>query len=311
MSKVPLIYYPTTLYWIDDDELFLESVTHIFKNEYKIKKSSSPRKSLEFFLDYRPYLQKRGLIKARVQDEDYELPNHLPMDIDLNEIRCLLNEEKKFEDIGVLIVDYHMPELTGIELFQKIAHLPIKKILLTGDSDLHKAIDAFNQGIINSYLRKDDPQLDISLLKTIHALSLQYFIDQTSSLLNHIQSDSPLPQSDEIFKALFYDLCQEKSIEEYYLIDKFGSVLLIDRFKKKYYLIIHTDKTLNSFIELYSNVSNEFELFIRGVKNRIKIPFFGLDRNPWDLDLKEWANCFYTPQVLKGLETYYYCLVDA
>lgn len=63
----------------------------------------------------------------------------------------------------VIISDYQMPFMNGIEFFSKISLLDkdAQKIMLTGYASLQIAIDAINQGIINAFLTKPTPASSI------------------------------------------------------------------------------------------------------------------------------------------------------
>jgi len=73
---------------------------------------------------------------------------------------------KIFEHNGpfaVVISDYRMPFINGIELFSRI-HAKDKnaqRIMLTGYAELQMAIDAINHGKINAFLTKPTPVVSI------------------------------------------------------------------------------------------------------------------------------------------------------
>ncbi len=175
MLTMPLIAYPTTILWVDDDALFLQSVSRAFNQYYQIKTYPSPIQAVQFFQNYRAQLSSSFFLSGCNQLEEYYLSNHLPVDIDLKAIAALHTNQQRLNDIAVMIVDYDMPDMTGIELCRKLQSVPIKKILLTGQTDHAEAVNAFNEGIIHCFIRKDDPQLSNNLLLYINNLTRQYF----------------------------------------------------------------------------------------------------------------------------------------
>jgi DNA-binding NarL/FixJ family response regulator len=60
---------------------------------------------------------------------------------------------------AVVISDYRMPFMNGIELFSKIITIDnrIQRIMLTGCAELQMAIDAVNRGKITAFLTKPTP----------------------------------------------------------------------------------------------------------------------------------------------------------
>ncbi len=60
------------------------------------------------------------------------------------------------DDISVLVADMRMPEMNGIELLKKTMEIrpDIKRIMLTGNTDLNTAVDAINEGNVYRFLKK-------------------------------------------------------------------------------------------------------------------------------------------------------------
>jgi len=64
---------------------------------------------------------------------------------------------------AVVISDFRMPFMNGIELFSKITQIDnnVQKIMLTGCAELQMAIDAINHGKISAFLTKPTPSSSI------------------------------------------------------------------------------------------------------------------------------------------------------
>lgn len=64
---------------------------------------------------------------------------------------------------AVVISDYRMPLMNGIELFSRISRLDrhVQRIMLTGHAELQMAIDAVNHGRITAFLTKPTPAVSI------------------------------------------------------------------------------------------------------------------------------------------------------
>ena len=64
---------------------------------------------------------------------------------------------------AVIISDYRMPVMNGIELFSRILAIDkrVQRILLTGYPELQMAIDAVNHGKITAFLTKPTPSVSL------------------------------------------------------------------------------------------------------------------------------------------------------
>lgn len=84
---------------------------------------------------------------------------------------------------AVVISDYRMPFMNGIELFSRILTLNkhVQRIMLTGHAELQMAIDAVNHGKITAFLTKPIPAVSIRsvVMDAVHAYNQH--LDNSSS----------------------------------------------------------------------------------------------------------------------------------
>jgi CheY-like chemotaxis protein len=247
MSVLPLFYYPTTVVWVDDDALLLQVATEILGKELNIQTFTSPIACLNFFSTYESYLAKVPFLCGQEDSDDYETINHLPVDLDTAVFASFPEQAGRKNEISVIITDYNMPDISGIALCRELKKMPAKKILLTGDADTAQAIAAFNEGIIDCYIRKDSPNLVEEIKSYVSALQKEYLNDQTKSLLSYFEVDKKMPYSDSVFAAFFESWRKENAIQEHFIFDKQGNMQLVDTNGRKSFFILHTDTTLNAF----------------------------------------------------------------
>ncbi|RJS69019.1 response regulator [Methanophagales archaeon] len=71
------------------------------------------------------------------------------------------------EKVDLILSDQRMPEMTGVELFNKVREISPQtvRMLITGYTDLNAAIEAINKAKIDYYIEK--PWDDIELLNII------------------------------------------------------------------------------------------------------------------------------------------------
>ncbi len=79
------------------------------------------------------------------------------IDLDIPAIHREIYNSKRFLENTVLVIDYAMPVMHGMEVCKELSHLPIKKLMLTGEADDKLAVQAFNQKLINKFIRKGGP----------------------------------------------------------------------------------------------------------------------------------------------------------
>ncbi len=77
----------------------------------------------------------------------------------------------RFERLGVCVVDYSMPVMTGLEFLSQTGDWPGARILLTGRADEQIAVQAFNGGLIEQFIPKRDNGSIERLNASIAALS--------------------------------------------------------------------------------------------------------------------------------------------
>jgi len=296
--SLPLLYYSGTIIWVDDDELFLRVVSQFFNEHFRISTFNSPEATIDFFCNYTSYLHNMNLSQGLTNSCDCSQDNAKSIYSNLEKIKKICHDQKRLSEIAIIIVDYNMPKINGIDLCRKLPS-NIKKILLTGDTDTQKALSAQKEGIIDAFLLKDSSTIVSDLNNKIKSLSTEYFYETTKLLVDNLEIHNRSILFEPVFIKFFNDICSANEIKEFYLLDKNGNFLLKDKNNKQYYMIAHTDKTLNRFIELHNN--DEMSTFTRAVQLREKIPF--INENDWNTDLQ---NYFYTPNILDGYERYYW-----
>lgn len=308
MTTMPLFSYPTTIGLIDDDQLFLKALSRMLSHDYLLQTFQDSYEALNFFESYKPVLSSMSFLRGCPEYDSYDAAEHMPVDLNAEALMNLRKYPERCRDISVLVVDYNMPNMNGLELCRKLYGLPIKKILLTGAVDHTEAVEAFNEGLIDRFVRKDNPRLIEEIQTHLIALMRQNFIDNTRGLLSHLEADHPLPISDSLFSAFFKNWCATHNISEHFLLDKQGNFILVDNKGEIFYFIVHTDKTLSTFVELHEEDEEVADL-INAVSKRKLIPFFGPGKEPWQKKESEWSSHFYVPEIFEGKEKYFWTAI--
>ncbi|HEX4044572.1 MAG TPA: response regulator, partial [Gammaproteobacteria bacterium] len=213
LNTLPLFYFPSTICWVDDDDLFLTAINSTFGTHYRCRTFNTPEKALQFFTSYTPAVAQIELIRPFTESDLFDTSQHLPVNLNIPAITRLSQMANNLLEISLLIIDYSMPRTNGLEICQRLKHLPFKKILLTGELTNETALTAFNQGLIDKFIKKDHGITE-TLKSTINALCDQYFCEQTNHLLIHMETIRKSPLSDPAFCEFFHTLRQKLNIKE-------------------------------------------------------------------------------------------------
>lgn len=303
MKSIPLFYFPTTILLVDDDEFVLNILHNGLNPNFKTVKARNVNDAINLVEQYKSNFDASDFIIKDNNDDIHSQNTSALVKFDFSKIMDISNHANRFSELSVVISDYEMPGLTGLDLCKHIRYEPIKKILLTGIVDESKAIEAFNLGVIDRYIKKNNKDVIQVLNSFIEDIVLEYFIDLSKNV--HLISSRLAILSDDKFINLFNQIIKDDEIREFYLIDQNGSFLLIDKNGKKSVLIVTSETDLDEFTEFYSDAPG-IQTELSQIKNRNVIPFFGIGVNPSSIPLADWNNVFFKANELQGLNTKYY-----
>ncbi|MDR3478613.1 MAG: response regulator [Gammaproteobacteria bacterium] len=305
---LPLLSYPISVMLVDDDPLFLQVLTDFLEKDYPLLTFNSPKDAVNFHEKNIELIPKIKFLRGCSEFDSYDISGHMPVDIDHEALKNMRNYREFAPEIGVIVVDYNMPEMNGIEVCRRLKDFPMKKILLTGEANEELATIAFNEGVIDCFIRKGSEALPSSIKYYLEVLTQEYLSNKTQHLLKHLEIDRLLPVSDPAFIRFFKEWCLKHRIREHYIIDQNANFLLVDENEKKYFFVIHTERTLNSFTDLHDDTEKNKEC-VEAVRLREKIPFFGENTESWEVDHGNWSSCFHAPNVFQGREKYYWLVI--
>lgn len=300
-------YYPTTTVAIDDDTDFLGILTQHLGIRDCIA-YSSPNKAIKSIKNQNPFdrIQSRIVKKTSNAAEDISsCPEDYAVLINMHRLHEEIYNKDRFCDVSVLIVDYHMNELNGIDVCEALATHPAKKILLTGGADKEKvAIEAFNKGIIHRFINKSDPNFPSKLKQAIALLKDAYFRELSLRLLPHMPAASfGTLQNPAYINFINNQQAQFNSVE-YYLLDATGSMLFVDTNGTPVWFIVKNETEIINYIKIAEDQDANQEL-IQTLANRKMIPFF-FTEDDYHNSVSEWNNFLYQAHLLPGLSGHYY-----
>lgn len=304
-----LCYHPTTIVFIDDNQNFLQNVRlelDCTKAVYRF--FNDPLAALKMLESY----QIDQLFSfCTERDLEEEAPDRPIVKIDLRKIHHKSHDPRRFEQISTLVIDYAMPQLNGLELCKKLHHLPYKKIMLTCEADEKLAVQAFNEGLIDSFVRKDTPNFSIVINNAIRDMQIKYFQDSSQPIANYLRKTEyqSLFLYDLAFKNFFDQTYNSLQATEYYLMDNSGSFMFLDINAIPSWLAVKNSTDMHACAEFAAFDKTPPEITL-ALKKRTQIPYFHTDQELDNTSAPDWGHFMHPAQELDGsLDIYSYAII--
>jgi len=152
--------------------------------------------------------------------------------------------------VGIAIIDYAMPEMSGVEFAKKIAEHSLSKILLTGQATITEALGAFNAGLIDRYVSKDESKAVQTLTTYVQELQQQRFNDLNGQFFYFLGDGhfSFLTKPD--VQASLIDVCERINADRIAPYFSPPGLLVANKANDRFLIIVADDDTIASRIEI-------------------------------------------------------------
>lgn len=300
-------FFPTQVLFLDDNINHLNSVASEI-NEFKVvpKLFNNSIKALHYL---------KNEYKANPIKEQFLLSTEEPefahgmIDVDIRAIHRIITNPKRFNEVSVLVSDYSMPDMNGVDFLKNIKQMIFKKIMLTGEAEASLAINAFNNGLIKKFIRKDADDFSHELNSSLDELQENYFKDLTRIVIESISRGSDYSftcLTNPTYPKLLQKTCQALKIIEYYLLDEHGSYLMADLDGNLTILAVKSQECMDDY---YAFAKDEAEpANIEGLKKGDKLPFF-YSRQDLATPPIHWEKYLYPAKKIDGEQPFYYALI--
>lgn len=302
-------YFPTTVMFLDDKEDFLKNLSLCLDETLVYRMFSHPETAKQFLLQERDFNSQKHnwLIDIHDKHECTGQHAHHIVDFDISKIYKGIYSLNKFREISVIVLDYVMPGMSGLEFARWIKRVDnnlIKILMLTGEADEQLAVEAFNEGIINRFIKKGSPMFENELNNAINNLQFKYFCDLTKNLVTSLSVNENCALNDPSFVDFFKELIWKNNFVEYYLVDEFGSFLLLDIFGNSSWIVVKSDNIVDQY---YHIAEDDYapETVKEALAKREKIPFFFTQKD-METSVDTWENYLHPAQKLVGKKNEYY-----
>lgn len=302
-------YYPSTVAFVDDQQAFLtvlksrlpKQMCALFFNNAaialdKIITNTSPQPELQYFHEN--------------DDHELDISNNTEayFNIKLDNISKISYNARRFSELSVVVVDQMMPGLDGISFCKKLINHPIKKIMLTASKDLSIATKAFNEGIIDYFLLKDSPNLTSELIDAIKTMQIDYFHSMNQRTLGFSIEKIASVMHQPNFHLFIQNKLKELNAEEFYLLDRYGSMLFIQSNGTPITLVILPAEAIENFASI-AQEHEELNIAL-SLLNKEKLLFF-----PNEIDsmrpVNEWNDFLFNANPVPDTTNLFYTVITA
>lgn len=302
-SKIPLCFYPTQIVFVDDDREFLTTLSMVFCKQFNVKLFDDTNLALNYINEH----QRANHLLEKNEKTKLEGDSEVWVKQVLTRQNLKRFDELRAREVSVVVVDYSMPTMNGIEFCENIKNSSIKKILLTGHATSTDAVKAFNNNTIHYYLRKNDDNMLQELEATILQLQHAYFNELSSSIkAEAIDSGTPF-FADPQLARYFQTACESIGVTEYYYLTNPSRFALRTNNQDKFLCVIYTEEDITEHLQVLIEENAPGDLY-SAIESRKFIPYFQSADGFYEPNMKNTIANIYPATHVQG-KVNYYCSV--
>lgn len=306
--SLPIYHHPSLTVLIDDSDNFLRSLSFQLDPTLASVAFHDTSSALAWLSQQTGMPdQAEGALSASY-DTYPRKTTQCSVALDLEQIHRISFQSRRFMTPSVLVVDYSMPQMNGVELCEAVRHLPCKKILFTGAADEKVAVDAFNRGLIDRYIKKSDENALDRLESEIYALQREYFSARSEPLRDLLALHSYSFVADPAVVGLVRELVAEHGIVEHYLYPNPAGLLMYDTVGRAMLLVVETEAGMNAHYEI-ANDNAAPQSLLDALQERRVIPYFHDGDGMYTEAFADgWHKYIEPAQVCRGTQNYFWAL---
>lgn len=301
-SELALCYYPTQVALIDDNANFLTALSMHMQQKYNCCTFDDPRAGLQ----YANHSAKK--ITNPLQNTDLKHLAHSDFEdiiqLTFNQPGFLRDRQERYEELSVVVVDYRMPDLDGLEFCRQLRNPNVKKILLTSEISDSEVIRAFNEGLIDYYVCKRDRNMVSELQQAIARLQLEYFRDLSRQIKTRALEGVNAIFCDATLSAHFFEKCKELDIGEYYFVTKPPRYILHTHSGGELAMLIFSSEELEKHVRIMEEENAPREL-IDHVKSGRFLPLFKSSDGYYEPEMEVWDSWLLRATHIQGKQDYF------
>jgi len=303
MSKFHILpyFHPSTIIFVDDNSSFLEG----------LKLRIPPALAYEMFIDPSKAIMRLNNPQSvapladrcfSMLDQDAILGSSA-IYLDLSLIELEISRASRFSPPAVVVVDYDMPMMNGLEFCKQIQDKKIQRILLTGVADERIAIEAFNAGLIDRFIRKNDDHALNTIFRYIDELQKNYFADIVDKLSASLAMQPPQYFEESAVLEFITEILTDQNAVEYYMVSEPTGFLIVNSAGAVRRLILQNTDQITKNIE-YAVSCNAPTSIIAALKENNSLAYFYQEADTHSDESYPWEEFIFDAQRIEGTNWY-------
>jgi CheY-like chemotaxis protein len=212
------VYYPVSAVFVDDNADFLHAMHGFFPDAPQYRFFADPHEALAHVASHAGRHAAKSPVSGHAWSEfEKKGGNALGDDV--------MRDAARFEDIAALVVDCEMPGMDGIQFLSSVTDTACTKILLTGTADESHAVEAFNAGLIDYYLKKTDLAMTRKLSRVLAEAKQKYCAGHGHIGVHGVGSIYTREETRQVLD----EIAARERIVEYYWRPEQNAVLTFDK----------------------------------------------------------------------------------
>lgn len=308
-TSLPVYQHPVLTVLVDDSGAFISDLKFQVNPAITIKSFQNPHEALSWIDTV--YSGSGGIVPPiRVGYDEQRLAlDRCTAAIGIDQIYRIAMNPRRFHEPAVIVVDYAMPQMNGVDFCRALKGSPCKKILFTGEADETVAVAAFNAGLIDCYLKKGDPQALDRLEIEIAALKQRYFIEKSEMLRELLVRHSFSFLSDPVFARLIDGLSARHGFIEYFLFPNPAGLLFLDTDGVSTLMAVETREGMTAHLETAQDYDAPQDL-LTALLNEAVVPFFWKTGGMYTELSRDWKQYCRPAQRCVGREDYLWAFFE-
>ncbi len=298
--KVLPYYYPTSIILLDDNKLFLDTLSLYLSQFFNCNAFVDAPEAL-YYANKTTNLKSREnpIVTLRKEDKNKDFFRH---------IKSKQNEKNRSDDLSVVVVDYDMPNLNGVDFCSQLQDSSISKVLLTGRATHKQVVKAFNNNIIDYYIEKQDDNLLSTVRDIVRDMQKSYFQRRLQTMTLSFVESGATYFLDTAAANFFDDLYNKVGATEHFFMES-PSRFAINCNGRQNLLLVLTEADLLEHITILKEEQGPEE-WINALSEKKYVPYFNSSDGFYDPDCPNVNFPLHKAMIVEGQQVYYFALIE-
>jgi CheY-like chemotaxis protein len=161
----PLFHRPGTVVFLDDDPDYLEMLALVLPRSWHLKLFLRPSDCIAYLMQEPPFWEADAWNQQQLIGLWREGKPLIPQIL-----AYWSRYTERYALSRVVVVDFSMPGMDGLQVLSELGDWPGARVLLTGQADEQVAVRAFNRGLIDQFIPKQTQDISRRLREAVEHL---------------------------------------------------------------------------------------------------------------------------------------------